>query len=92
MTSLAVRFWVSVVARTLRSLFGIENPGLAARYQALEKLPRGTLGREYVEFVRTSKFALPGEPNAAPEVVLFHDCLHVLGGYDTTSIEETQIA
>jgi tellurite resistance protein len=78
--------------RTLRSLFGIENPKLAARYQALEQLPRGILGREYVEFVRANDFALPGEPNAAPELVLFHDCLHVLGGYSTTSIEETQIA
>ena len=23
---------------------------------------------------------------------MFHDCLHVLGGYETSSIEETQIA
>ena len=68
-------------ARTVRSLLGIENPRLAARYQALGELPRGTLGREYVEFVRASGFALPGEPDAAPELVVFHDCLHVLAGY-----------
>ena len=80
------------VARTLRALFGIENPDLAARYQALEHSPRGTLGREYFEFVRQNGFALPGEKGGAPEVVVFHDCLHVLGGYQTSSIEETQIA
>ncbi|HKU42900.1 MAG TPA: hypothetical protein VJR89_32295 [Polyangiales bacterium] len=79
-------------ARTVRALLGIENPKLAKQYQAYQDLPRGTLGREYVEFVRANGFALPGEPNGAPEVVVFHDCLHVLGGYDTTSIEETQIA
>lgn len=80
------------VARTVRALLGIENPALAARYQALEHSPRGTLGREYFEFVRNNGFALPGEKGGAPEVVVFHDCLHVLGGYQTSSIEETQIA
>jgi hypothetical protein len=80
------------VARTARALLGIENPKLAARYQALEHSPRGTLGREYFEFVRQNGFALPGEKGGAPEVVVFHDCLHVLGGYQTSSIEETQIA
>ena len=33
-------------ARTVRSLFGIPNPTLAARYQALAEQPRGLLGRE----------------------------------------------
>jgi tellurite resistance protein len=80
------------LARTMRSLLGIENRGLAARYQALADLPRGTLGREYFEFVRASGFSLPGEKNGAPEVIVFHDCLHVLAGYGTSSLEETQIA
>jgi hypothetical protein len=80
------------VARTVRALLGIDNPALAARYQALEYSPRGTLGREYFEFVRQNGFALPGETGGAPELVVFHDCLHVLGGYQTSSIEETQIA
>jgi tellurite resistance protein len=80
------------VARTVRALLGIENPELAARYQALEHTARGTLGREYFEFVRANGFNLPGEKHGAPEVVVFHDCLHVLGGYQTSSVEETQIA
>jgi hypothetical protein len=79
-------------ARLVSGVMGIENPSLAARYRALEQTPRGTLGREYFEFVRTAGFSLPGEKDAAPEVILFHDCLHVLTGYGTTSLEETQIA
>lgn len=78
--------------RVLRSLLGIEHRKLAARYRALEHAPRGTLGREYYEFIRANKFSLPGEHDAPPEIVLFHDCLHVLAGYQTSNIEETQIA
>ncbi len=68
------------------------DAALAARYQALEKLPRGTLGREYFEFVRGSGFALPGEVGGAPEPIVFHDCNHVLGEYGTSAEEEAQVA
>lgn len=80
------------ITRVAGALLGIENRGLAARYRALEQTPRGTLGREYFEFIRAHHFALPGEKDAAPEIVVFHDCLHVLAGYGTSSPEETQIA
>ena len=80
------------LVRVVRSMLGIEDRPLALRYQALGTAPRGTLGREYYEFIRRNHFLLPGEKGAAPEIVVFHDCLHVLAGYDTTSIEETQIA
>src|SRR5262249_50046852 len=40
--------------RTLRTLLGIANPKLAARYRALADLPRGLLGREYYEFIRAN--------------------------------------
>ena len=80
------------LSRTVRGLLGIENPSLAEQYRKLEQLPQGTLGREYFEFVRRSGFALPGEKHGAPEVIVFHDCLHVLAGYGTESLEETQIA
>jgi tellurite resistance protein len=65
---------------------------MAARYQKLESLPDGTLGREYARFIRDSGFAFPGEEDGAPEVILFHDCTHVLGGYGTAPIEEVQVA
>ncbi|MBL4846783.1 MAG: TerB family tellurite resistance protein [Planctomycetes bacterium] len=68
------------------------DAALAAKYQALEQLPEGTLGREYFEFVRRSGFALPGEKGAGPELIVFHDCNHVLGDYGTSAEEETQVA
>lgn len=69
-----------------------EDEELAARYQALEHLPAGTLGRGYFDFMRSSGFALPGEKDSLPELIMFHDCNHVLGGYGTSEEEETQVA
>lgn len=74
------------------NLMQIENPKMAARYRALEKAPAGSLGRGWWAFVTKNGFAFPGEKDAGPEPIVFHDCLHVLAEYDTTSIEETQIA
>ncbi len=69
-----------------------ENAMLAARYQALEQYTPGSLGRSYWEYCRKNGFALPGEKGGAPELILFHDCAHVLSGYGTTPEEEVQIA
>ena len=69
-----------------------ENAALAARYQALEQYPSGSLGRAYWEYCRKNGFALPGERGGAPEQILFHDCAHVLSGYGTAPEEEVQVA
>lgn len=69
-----------------------ENAALAARYQALEHYPAGSLGRAYWEYCRKNGFALPGERNGAPEPILFHDCAHVLSGYGTDPEGEVQVA
>lgn len=74
------------------NLLQIENPAMAARYRALESFPEGSLGRGYFDFVTRNHFSFPGEKGAGPEPIVFHDCLHVLAEYDTSSIEETQIA
>lgn len=71
---------------------GAAIPKLAAKYQALADYPDGTLGRGYYQFIRDNEFALPGEAGGAVEPIVFHDCLHVLGGYGTEPIEETQVA
>ncbi len=75
-----------------KGVMGREDPALAARYRALEQKPAGTLGRGYYDFVTSHEFSFPGEKDSAPEPIVFHDCLHVLAGYETTSLEETQIA
>lgn len=77
----------------VRGMIGkYENAALAARYQALEHYPSGSLGRSYWEYCRKNGFALPGEKGGAAEAILFHDCAHVLSGYGTEPEEEVQVA
>lgn len=68
------------------------NAQLAARYQALEQYPAGSLGRSYWDYCRSNGFPLPGEQGGAPEAILFHDCAHVLSGYGTDPQGEVQVA
>lgn len=51
---------------------------VAQRYQALEGLPDGTLGRELVRYYRDRNFPLPGEKKSFSEYILAHDLLHLL--------------
>jgi ubiquinone biosynthesis protein Coq4 len=81
---------------TVKALLGqrgyVEDPALAARYRALESLPEGTLGHQLIRYYRRNGFSLPGEKGGFPEAGLYHDFTHVLGGYDTDSQGEMQIA
>jgi hypothetical protein len=103
---LARRFWlrekvkeiwngegIRGIYKFVRGMMGrYEDQALAARYQALEHYPSGSLGRSYWEYCRKNGFALPGEKGGAAEQVLFHDCAHVLSRYGTTPEEEVQVA
>jgi hypothetical protein len=103
---LARRFWlrekvigvwnnegISGIYKLVRGLMGkYENAEMAARYQALERYPDGSLGRAYWEYCRNNGFALPGEKGGAPEQILFHDCAHLLSGYGTDPEGEVQVA
>jgi len=75
---------------TMRGL--IEDPALAARYRAWEKLPDDTLGHGLVAFYARNGFSLPGERKGFPEAGLYHDLCHVLGGYGTDPEGEVQVA
>lgn len=57
------------------------DPDLVRRYNDLGKLPAGTLGRTYWEFIVQNDLRFPGEPGAVAERGLWHDMSHVLGGY-----------
>jgi hypothetical protein len=57
---------------------------LAARLRALDELPRGTLGYQYVEFYRRNGLTLPGDDPHMPAVFVAHDMCHVIGGYEPT--------
>lgn len=81
------------LAKSVLSMRGvIEEPDLAARYRAWEKLPEGTLGRELIDFYNKHGFAVPGEPGGFPEAGLYHDFCHLLGGYSTEPEGEIQVA
>jgi len=66
-------------ALSLVSLGG--DPGLAARYRALEACESGTLGRELFDYFERNQFKFPGEPGGLPAI--FHDVGHVMSGYGT---------
>ncbi len=103
---LARRFWlrnkvneiwntkgIRGIYKFMRGMIGkYEDTALAARYQALEQYPSGSLGRTHWEYCRKNGFALPGEKGGAPEPILFHDCAHVLSGYGTEPEGEVQVA
>ncbi len=79
----------SGIAETVRALRRKEeNPALTARYRALARLPEGTLGRSYFEFIEACHFSFPGELGHGPEIIAQHDMAHVLGGYGADSREE----
>ena len=80
------------ISTLVQGLLDHENEEIANRYRSLENHAEGTLGRGYIEFTRQNSFSLPGEIGGPPEPIVFHDCLHVLAEYGTSSLEETQIA
>jgi hypothetical protein len=64
---------------------------LAARWQALEQLPRGTLGRGVVDFYQARGFDYPGLPGSAPPLLAQHDWVHVLADYGSTVEAELEV-
>ena len=80
------------ISNLIQGLLDNENRNVADRYRSLENCAEGTLGRGYMDFVRKNGFSLPGEVGGPPEPIVFHDCLHVLAEYETSPLEETQIA
>jgi hypothetical protein len=64
---------------------------LAARWQAFEHLPAGTLGRSAWELYEGRCFALPGTPGGASEYLAQHDLVHVLADYGTNLKGELEV-
>jgi hypothetical protein len=69
----------------------VNDPELAARWQALGELPRGTLGRAVWDMYRARGFVVPGLPGSAPPLLAQHDWVHVLGDYGTTVESELEV-
>ncbi len=62
----------------------VHDPALARRWQELEDLPGGTIGRRVADFYRARGFDYPGIPGSAPPLLAQHDWVHVLADYGTT--------
>lgn len=69
----------------------VDDPGLAARWAALETLPPATLGRRVSEFYRARGFTYPGLPGSAPPLLAQHDWVHVLADFGTTVESELEV-
>ncbi len=61
------------------------DPALAARYDALGKLPHGSFGKALWDFDKRNGYAFPGDPTALNATFgTPHDSTHVISGYDTS--------
>lgn len=70
----------SVRARYEQIDVKIDDPELAAGLRAFQDLPRGTLGREYIEFYLANHFDIPGENVPNPAFFVQHDMSHLIAG------------
>ena len=81
------------IARFVGPLFkASDDVATGAKYRALEKLPKDSLGYALFEHYRSNGFAFPGERGGLPEKAVFHDLGHVLSGYRTDPDGEIQQA
>jgi hypothetical protein len=71
--------------------FSLDDPGLAAQWEALEELPRNTIGRKVWEMYEARGFSYPGAPGSAPPLLCQHDWVHVLADYGTTVESEVEV-
>lgn len=70
----------------------IEDPELAARYRAWERLPKDSLGYAMLAYYDGNGFGMPGERGGFPEAGVYHDFSHVLAGYGTDPTGEIEVA
>jgi hypothetical protein len=81
------KYPVASMIQRMKMRLGVNNVGLTRRYRSYAEFDRGTLGREYYEFIVRNELPFPGE--AAPwEHLVHHDLAHVLGDFGTSAEEE----
>jgi len=62
----------------------VEDRELSGRFYSLEKLPEDSFGKCIFKHYKENGFLFPGEKSGFPMGAVFHDCGHILGGYDTS--------
>ena len=90
-SSASVKLSEAVVVERVRRI-GAVDPELAAMLRRMGEFPRGTLGREYVEFYMELKFTLPGDGVADPAFFVAHDMTHLIGGFGATAPDEVALS
>jgi hypothetical protein len=83
---------IAAMVRQFLPMFGAESSELTKRYEALRIYPQGSLGRAFIDYLDQNRFPMPGQKGAGPEIIVVHDCLHILGDYGTNAAEEIEIA
>jgi hypothetical protein len=78
--------------RTFGPIVGLaQDTDLARRYIAFGELPVGTVGRAYFDLITKNDLSFPGEPGGIAERGMWHDMIHVIGGYTTDPIGEAEV-
>lgn len=80
-----------VAARFVHQYY-LGDSSLAPRWSALGGYPHGTLGRGFHDFYRDRGFPLPGEKHSTGELLVNHDCTHILSGLNTDGPGELDVA
>ena len=68
-----------------------EDTALVERWRGLADLPEGTWGHELHRFYDRHGFLLPGQAGSPPELITYHDWVHVLAQYDAVPVGEILI-
>jgi uncharacterized tellurite resistance protein B-like protein len=77
--------------RTFGPLLGLgKSAEVAQKYIDLGKLPAGTLGRAYFDFIYANGLDFPGE-GAIGERGVWHDIIHVMGDYHVDPAGEAEV-
>ena len=80
------------VYRTFGPLLGLaQDPEVTRKYIALGELPKGTVGRAYFDLITANDLSFPGESGGLAERGMWHDMLHVAGGYPVDPIGEAEV-
>ena len=76
---------------TFGPLAGLAHDATVTRkYNDLGLLPEGTLGRTYWDFIVRHELDFPGE-GAIGERGVWHDMIHVVGGYEVDPVGEAEV-
>ena len=70
----------------------VGDPILASKYKGLVNYPEGSLGHSIFYWYRDREWPLPGEHKSMSELLIKHDCCHILGGFNTDTYGEMNVA